>query len=209
MPIVNGYSTLAEFKALLVSQNLPANATDDTVIEDLITDASRLIDNIANRTFYLRTETHYFDQPAGRQIMLDDDLLAVTTLTNGNSTVIAAANYILLERGRLPYWGLRLKEYSTVAWAPDSSGNTEQVVSLLGSWGYVDRAASDAESVRIVSLTHRACLDIALMKYRERTGQNIGGAVQITAAGLVITPQGAIPKSARDALDGLVRLEFA
>ena len=77
MAIINGYATLAEFKALLGITS--TNATDDSIIEDCIEAASRYIDGKTRRTFYARTETRYFSVPDGgeRQLDLDDDLLTI------------------------------------------------------------------------------------------------------------------------------------
>ena len=49
MAITNGYATLTEIKAYLSI----SDTTDDTLLEDLIESASRSIDRIANRRFYL------------------------------------------------------------------------------------------------------------------------------------------------------------
>lgn len=51
MAITNGYATLAEVKSYLgISDNL-----DDTLLENMVEAASRTIDRIANRRFYLDT----------------------------------------------------------------------------------------------------------------------------------------------------------
>ena len=49
MAITNGYATLNELKGYLSI----SDSTDDTLLEDLIEAASRSIDRIANRRFYL------------------------------------------------------------------------------------------------------------------------------------------------------------
>jgi hypothetical protein len=49
MAIVNGYATLTQIKAYMSI----SDTTDDSLLEDLIESASRSIDRIANRRFYL------------------------------------------------------------------------------------------------------------------------------------------------------------
>mgnify|MGYP003337645141 FL=1 len=49
MAITNGYATLAELKAYLGI----ADSVDDTMLENIIESASRSIDRIANRKFWL------------------------------------------------------------------------------------------------------------------------------------------------------------
>lgn len=207
MAPVNGYCTVDQLKALIASQTAPTNALDDGVMDDLITDASRLIDAVCGgRTFYKRAAaTRYYTLPPDRQLDLDDDLLVLTTLTNGDGTVIAGTEYLLLPRNEPPHYAVRLKSGSLVFWESDAEGNTEQIIAVLGDWGYVDRAASDARSAGVIANTRRAALEIALMKYHQRTGQNIGGNTILSPAGIVQTPAGAIPKSAWDVIQHYVR----
>ena len=78
MAITNGYATLAEYKAFVVSrgQTATTDTNDDAVVEDIIEGASRLIDTYTGRTFYARTETHYYDTPQGYELWFwDEDLL--------------------------------------------------------------------------------------------------------------------------------------
>ena len=49
MAIVNGYATLTQIKAYMSI----SDTTDDALLEDLVESASRSIDRIANRRFYL------------------------------------------------------------------------------------------------------------------------------------------------------------
>lgn len=178
MTISNGYITLAEFKA----DALPSAATssaDDAVIEDIIEAASRYIDNETGRTFYARTETHYFSVPDGRELCMDDDLLTITTLTNGDATVITSG-YYLWPRNIPPYSKIVLTQASTIFWQNDSSNNSEYVISVVGTWGY---AATAPDNIK------RACQMIATQLYHRRMGENMGSITTITPAGVVVTPQ--------------------
>lgn len=189
MSVVNGYTTLAKIKAIMGI--LSTDAADDTVIEDMITQASRLIDDITRRTFYARTETHYYDTPKNRFLYVDDDdLLTITTLTNGDAVVIASTDYILEPANATPKYIIKLKASSTISWQGDSSGNTEQAISLAGTWGATSTAPADIES---------ACNDIVISAYHRRNGENTSGVATVTSGGLVITPQ-QIPASAMPAL---------
>ena len=180
MAITNGYATLAEYKAYHTIDS--TDPTDDRVIEDLIEAASRHFDvECGQRTFYGRTETRYFDVPPGRFLRLDDDLISVTTLTNGDGTVLTTADYYLHPRNAAPYWEIRLKETSTYTWQSDTSGNYEGAISVLGSWGY---AASAPKNVYV------ATLEIAKALYSRRTGENMNMIARVTAAGVVMMPAG-------------------
>lgn len=204
MAIVNGYCTLTQAKNF--KRITSTDATDDSVIEEMIEEASRLIDAICNRWFYAYTQTRYFDVPRGRELCLDSDLLAITTLTNGDSTTIASTEYNLQPKNSPPYYAVVLKPGSTTVWQPSTSGGyNEKVISIAGSWGFVDRTAADPVSDRVIKATRKACLVIFGNAYGERFGDNTGGQVTVTAAGVVITPYGAIPKAAYQAIAPYVR----
>lgn len=178
MAITNGFATLAEFKAW---HNISStDAGDDTVIEQCVEAASRYIDGEVGRTFYARTETRYYDTPGSRILKLDDDLLTITTLTNGNDVAIAATEYNLWPKNSPPYSEIRLKASSLIRWEMDGSGNVEAVIDVAGTWGYVATAPHDIRQV---------CLMIAQSVYARRVGENVSSIVKVTAAGVVITPQ--------------------
>lgn len=178
MTITNGYATLADFKAY--KDISTTDSVDDGVIEKMIEAASRWLDVSIGRTFYARTETHYFDVPSGRELTLDDDLLTVTTLTNGDGTVLTTSHYNLVPKNKSPYYAVRLKETSTYLWQMDTNGNTESVISLAGTWGYSSTAPDDIE---------QACLELAGNMYARRTGQQTDGVASVTAAGVVLQPR--------------------
>jgi len=180
MAITNGYITLANFKEYAIPMSAGTNAEDDALIEILIEGVSRYIDGATGRRFYRATETHYFDVPGGRELIFDDDLISVTTLKNGNAAEIASTEYNLLPKNKTPYYGLKLKESSSVAWYPDNSNNYEYVISLLGSWGYAATAPKDIEL---------ATYEIAKSAYHRRKGENIDAVARATAAGVLITPR--------------------
>ena len=180
MAIENGYATLAEYKAWQTVSS--TDATDDGVIEQIVEAASRYIDGETARTFYARTETRYFSvpNPASRQLDLDDDLIAITTLTNGDGNTIAATEYNLIPKNVTPYRAIKLKASSTYCWTCDSNGNTEYVISNLGTWGWAATAPHDIR---------QACLMIAISMYKRRFGENVSSTYKVTAAGIVVTPQ--------------------
>jgi hypothetical protein len=101
MAIVNGYATLTEIKAYMsISDN-----TDNDLLENLVESASRSIDRIANRRFYLDTTASARLYRAYSDIFVYiDDLgsttdLVVKTDSNGNGsyakTLTLNQDYIL------------------------------------------------------------------------------------------------------------------
>lgn len=183
-----------------------ANPVDDAFIDSLIEGVSRAIDlYCGGRSFFKYTQTRYFDLPADRQLDFEgvDYLLAITSLTNGDGTVIDSSDYILLPRDGPPYYGLRLKQSSTVIWQPDSDSNTERVLALAGDWGIVDRDLTDAYSMRYIIGTREACRLSVHSLYTKRFGQGAEGVAAVTAAGIVIMPKD-LPPEAKRILDSFL-----
>jgi hypothetical protein len=197
MPITNGYATLAEFKAYAVPDGA-ADLADDAVIEDIIEAASRYIDGRTGRTFYSRTnEARKFNTPEGRELWLDDDLQAITTLTNGDGSTIAASAYVLLPNNYSPKYAIKLREGNTIVWEEALADNSpEQAITVLGTWGFSSTAPDDIKT---------ACIMIADAFYRRRFGENVSGVAQVTAAGVVISPID-VPASAAAILRPYMRI---
>jgi len=192
------YLTIAEFKSY--ASILSVDGVDDVVITNLITAASRYIDKFTNRRFYASTETHYIDVPRNgndrRMLYLDDDCLSVTTLTNGNTTVITSTYYHLLPLNSSPKYAIRLKDSSTYNWEPTSAGDRIGAITVAGSWGYCSTTPGDIK---------QACYEMALAAYRRRStigsGQ-MGGA--ILPSGVIVQPED-VSKTVMQILRGYVR----
>ena len=175
MTITNGYATLAEMRAR-AGITAALDTTDDATIEAVVEAVSRAIDNYTRRTFYSRTETRYFDTPAGRELLLDDDLISITTLTNGDATVITSADYQLLPLNSTPKFSVRLKQSSAVSWQGDADGNQEGVISIAGAWGY---ASTTPKPI------HEACLIQSMRIFKRKDSPfGIAGVVDGAAVSL-------------------------
>jgi hypothetical protein len=187
MPAANAYATLAEF---LAQPQLDSHEpVDDTFIEDLLERASREFDGDTGYWFHAHTQTRRYDLPRGRCLDLDAPLLSVTSLTNGDGTAIASTEYDLTPYNGVHHTALELHEDSTTIWQPTSGGRTRGVVYVAGSWGFVDRAATDPESRVAILNTRSAVLHLALSLYKKRYGVGVEGVATVTGAGVVITPR--------------------
>jgi hypothetical protein len=178
----SGYATLANIKTLLAITS--TNATDDAVIEKLILQASRVIDNICLRRFYTTStdDTRYFtaDNP---YCLYVGDLVSVTSIATDPSGLRAygdswtTADYDLNPYNAayegIPYSYITTTPSSTYSFPPYEKG-----VKVIGKWGY-STAPADIE---------RACMAIVTNVYHNRYGQNVQGAAVVTGAGVVITP---------------------
>ena len=88
MAITNGYATLAEIKAYMSI----SDTTDDSLLENLVESASRSIDRIANRRFYLdATASARLYRAYSNIFVFVDDIGTTSSLVvaideNGNGT---------------------------------------------------------------------------------------------------------------------------
>lgn len=139
MNVSNLYFTTRDFKMYQATESL--DAKDDLVIDSIMEQTARFIDEYTGRRFYPRIETQLYNAPLNKwvdknTIYFRDDLLALTTLTNGDATTIASNNYYLDSVNNPPYWMLKLKSSSNIMWQPDANGDYEQTISVSGVWGY-------------------------------------------------------------------------
>ncbi len=197
------YATREEIKAELdVRETARSNARIDRVLDD----ASRAVEDLCHRPhFYPVIATRYFNWPNAQsgtswRLWLDDsELISVTTLTSGGTTIGASDYFLEPNRSGPPYNYLEIDLGSGSAFG---GGDTHQRdIAITGLWGYrddettlsataealdasgtgidVDAATSAAvgvgsllriDSERVI-VTGRSQLD---------TGQNLGG--NLTAA---------------------------
>ena len=75
MAVVNGYATLAEAKGFLSI----TDSVDDTLLENMIESASRSIDRIANRRFYLDSTASARQYRVSSPVILYTDDIGTTT----------------------------------------------------------------------------------------------------------------------------------
>lgn len=168
---VNQYATLAEYKAYVTSrgQSVTTDTTDDTIINLLLESASRFIDTQTRRKFYPSIQARLFDVPDDRSIFLDEDLLELSILTNGDLSVITSSDYTL--RGNFPpYWNVAPKDTSSVFWTYSATGSREQVISVYGVWGYHEEYSRAWLQVGTLSA---AITDTTTLAFSATTGHSI------------------------------------
>ena len=173
------YTSLALVKAEL---KIPiATTTDDTLIGDYVSLAQRIIEANpplgAGRLFEVASDTtKYFDVPSGLVLKLrDQDLCSITTVTNGDGTVIPSTAYVTRPRDTTPYYAIQLKRTTGYVWVWTTDG-PEGAIAITGKWGYSTTAPLDIQ---------RCALRIAVWLYKSR--DNAGFDVDIkTDEGLIL-----------------------
>ena len=195
------YTTLAKAKAFFLADR-DADAADDTVITNLITQYSRAIDDHCRRTFYATTETRYYDAIGnhirGNKLYLDKDLLSITTLTNGDgNTLTENTDFILRPSDGPPFDYVQLLSASAAVWT--YSTNWEEAISIAGDWGYSDTDSHPAP-------VEQALLLLVQHAYLRRENP-AGNQNMITASGATIMST-KWPADVKDLLEPYIRRRF-
>jgi hypothetical protein len=132
--------------------------SDDVILTDALDAATQAIDNYCGRRFVAVTATRYYTAADLRHgvLWLDDDLLTVTTLLNGDASVLTSSYYWLDPRNSTPKHAIRLR--STAYWNFATDGE----IAVTGTWGY---SATPDDLIR------QACLWLASYFYHLKDSQ--------------------------------------
>lgn len=137
------YCTLATLKAALKMESTTAD--EDTRLAAVITAASRAVDAACNRVFFATTATRYFKADCPSELMLDDDLLEVSTLKTDEDgdrvyeRTWAVTDYDLEPANAAPYTRIL-----TPPRGAQSFPTTRRGVEVAGLWGYCATGAHPA-----------------------------------------------------------------
>lgn len=141
MTIANGYCTLAEARTWLGYKS--TDTTDDALIEAIIEEVSRWIDNYCQRRFYKNAvdETRYYTA-RNDYVVETDDIVSITTLKTDNDgdgtfeTAWSTDNYVLWPfNGEEPYQRIEVNRGSMTYLFPQLKKGV-QVVGVFG-WSSV------------------------------------------------------------------------
>jgi len=192
------YCTLAQVRSYVGIGS--TEIADDVLIAALIVRAQQAIDTYCDRTFEASADsTRYFDVGAdteGRTLWLDEDLCAITTVTNGDSssTVITSSQYTTIPRNTTPYHGIRILASSAKVW--EYQTDPEGALSVAGKWAYSTTAPAD--------ITH-ACIRLTAFLYRQKDTNVDADRPILTDAGVTIMPA-SLPNDVRQMLNPYRRL---
>lgn len=186
------YCTTADVK---LDQGV-TGSTDDTLIARYVAEAQQRIDTHCHRTFEASEDsTRYFDavcDVVGRDLILDGDICAITTVTNGDSVVVASDEYVTNPRNKAPYYKLTILASKSKVWTYTS--DPENAISILGRWAFSTTAPADIKT---------ACIRLAAWMYRSKDSQ-VFDVTAIPDAGVLTVPKG-IPADVKLTLEPYVR----
>ncbi len=171
---------------------------DDDLLTTLIAAAQAAIDTHCHRTFEASIDTtRTFD--AIRNVydsclVLDEDLAAITTVTNGNSVVVAANEYTTEPRNSTPYHELKLLASSNKTWTYTT--DPEDAISITGRWAYSTMPPADVV---------QACKRLTAYMYRQKDNSSDIDRPLMTSEGIAILPS-QFPKDVKMMLQSYVRV---
>ena len=202
MTITNGYCTLQNFKDY--QRITSVDTADDSFIEKCIEGASRWIDSESNTTFFGNSETRKYNifkalswkQDFGMidTVVFDVYFSSISSIINGDGTVIPATDYSLLPMNDSPKWGMYLHRTGSTSF----NYNSTEFIQVVGVTGYSTSAPTDI---------YLACLEITKAMYNRRYGENMGMKTVITPSGVIQMPEG-VPDWAANTVAGYRRISM-
>lgn len=163
------------------------SSRDDQLLSQLIDSACAKIDSETGTTFAADVDaTRYFDYRdiQGNLLLVDTNLCAITSVTNGDGVAVAGSQYVTQPRNRAPYYALELKRTASINW----DGLSGEIV-IVGKWGY-----STTPPEEIIHVTLR----LAAWYYRQRDNMGEMDRTIATAGGFVLPAR--IPNDVKDTL---------
>lgn len=192
------YATLGEIK--LYRGIATASTKDDELLLALVGRAQSQIETYTGRVFVAPTTaaTHYFDavrdiSDNGRTLYLDDDLVSITAITNGDDETVTTADYVTEPRNHAPYHAITIKAGASTTWTYEDS--PENAIEVSGRWGYATSAPNDIK---------QATIRLAAYYYAQKDASTF----DVTAfpdAGVIQVPQG-IPADVKTIIEPYRRL---
>jgi hypothetical protein len=167
---------------------------DDVLLASCIERAQAVIDRHTSRTFEATVDaTKYLDAAEdvdGRTLHVGaaGDLCAITSVTNGDGSVLASTDYVTQPRNQTPYYAIRLLASSGHTWTYVT--DPENAIKVVGKWAYSASAPPDIE---------QACLRLAVVFYRQKDTTAEIDRPLLAGDGTIVMPQ-TIPPDVRSLL---------
>ena len=175
------YMTVTQAKAYIGGTS---GDNDDALLALLITNAETFIEGYTNRNFeatigtalVASNRTFGMQDVVDDMLILDRDLCAIVSVTNGDSDVLTTSEYVTVPANDTPYYAIKLRKFSNLYWT--YTDDPEDEIIINGSWGYSETPPAD-----ILQATY----DIVKTVYRSRDSNTDAGRTFISG-GVIITP---------------------
>jgi hypothetical protein len=208
--IINGYITTAEFRGTYKGST---GSYDTGLIEDLIEAASRYIDNQTYRFFHTSTgstggngATVYYTPELSDTLFINDIhvIYSLKTDEDGSggfktewNTGVNTGDFWLMPFNASAFDNTGSFCYQWIDINPQGNytfPKAPRSVQIVGSFGWSGVPAD----------IKQACYEIVNSSYGRRSGQNMTAVAEVTAAGVVLTPED-IPQSSRKIINAYRR----
>jgi hypothetical protein len=193
------YATIEDLKAYLKI----SSTDDDMLLGALLDRATAIIESPlgADRKFEARADTtRYFNSDEdvdGPFLYLDEDLCAITSITNGDADVLTTAEYTTVPKNDTPYYAIKLLGSSGLAWeAKSTTDDPENAITIVGRWSY---STTPPTAIKFATIRLGAWL------YRQKDTSIDLERPFIAEGGVTIMPS-AFPKDVMDILYSFRRL---
>lgn len=172
----------------------PVASKDDALLTRLIDAAQQIIEERTRRRFNPVTATRYYNADAvgGALLMLDDDLLSVSSLVDGTGATVSNTDCKLEPRNCKPYSMVRISVSRAWLFNPDGE------VAITGTWGYDDTCPNFDVAVQAVIRT-------TTWLYRQRDTSGDQDRPIASDSGMLIMPS-RLPSDIYDMIQPLKRL---
>jgi len=161
------------------------NGVDDhPSIDRLLESTSREIERVLNRKFYPTTAPKYFPYPSSEcpvnyRYWLGEDLIEVTLLVSGGTTILAADYFKEPVNYGPPYNRIEIDLASSAGWA---SGSTfQRAIEVTGRWGFCEVSIAAGALAEADDGTETA-LDVT-----DSSLIGVGDLILITAERMIVT----------------------
>lgn len=155
------YTTFTQVFRAILNDN-PSATSDNEFIKGCITNASAMMSAHCRRAFVPYVATHTYDAIGDHvgpyHLDLNEDLLELTALTNGDSTAISLSALVLKPSNVFPKWRIQLKQNQNVIFT--YAGDWEDAISVQGIHGfhedYANAYGDTLENVPVGNLSSSA-----------------------------------------------------
>ena len=157
------------------------DTTDDTLLGSMVDAVNEFIEAETDRIFADpgSDTTKYFDKSSIDQsglLWLGDDLLSLTSITNGNGDSIATNKVQLWPLNSTPTYVIKLLASSELYWQFDYN---DSVIGITGRWAY---------SSTVPKQVKQAAIRLAAWVYKQKDNFQETDRPIMTADGMVIMP---------------------
>ena len=141
-----------------------SGTTEDVLLAQIIARAQHTLETQTGKVFEATadsTKTYDAITDVDGNTLTVDWLCSITSITNGDSAVLAATDYVTQPRNTAPYYAIRLLASSGLAWTYDD--DHENAITIVGKFAYTDQNTG-----AVWGPASDACLELAMHLYRLR-----------------------------------------